>query len=377
MKLKYKIVTYSPEGLDEELLDKEKDGVKYLSKKAFDKAAEDGLEYRIVGKTRLKEAEEDDKKVLTVGEKRYLLEECRLTRLVGYIPVGDGGFVEYRQTLIPILILLFLLLAAGIGLLAFLLKPEPIPALQPDYELAEPDTNQTPLVEEVTNSRTMVITLPQGDVKFRETFLDFANEQLRIQKKEYAETLYTGSLHLTAYMTKKSEEYLVFDDTVEISEGALPETFIDFLIQKTELVTGIYEGRLLLNYGEAGTLESPLSVIVRNRAGGTMDIGFQDTVYINRSTGDISLYYQSGFTATHDTILQLILDKNEEEYLMAESGIVQPGNAITYMKLLDGAAERLSSGGYSGKLRLYFYSENRNAAATDLNTDIEVKIRVQ
>lgn len=377
MKLKYKIVTYSPEGLDEELLDKEKDGVKYLSKKAFDKAAEDGLEYRIVGKTRLKEAEEDDEKVLTVREKRYLLEEGSLTRVVGYIPVGDGGFVEYRQTLIPILILLFLLLAAGIGLLAFLLKPEPIPALEPDYELSEPDDNQTPLVEEVTNSRTMVITLPQGDVKFRETFLDFANEQLRIQKKEYAETLYTGSLHLTAYMTKESEEYLVFDDTVEISEGALPETFIDFLIQKTELVTGIYEGRLLLNYGEAGTLESPLSVIIRNRAGGTMDIGFQNTVYINRSTGDISLYYQSGFTATHDTILQLILDKNGEEYLMAESGIVQPGNAITYMKLLDGAAERLSSGGYSGKLRLYFYSENRNAAATDLNTDIEVKIRVQ
>lgn len=378
MKLKYRIFTYSAEGLDEGLLDKQVDDLKYLSKKSFRQAVDDGLEYRIVGKTRLKEAEDkDDDKLLTFGDKKYQVDKCTLTRVVGYIPVGDGGFVEYRKTLLPFLILLFLMLVAGIGFLAYLLRPEPIPVLQPDYELAEPDTNQTTLIEEVTNSRTMVITLPQGDVRFREAFLDLANEQLRIQRKEYAQDLYSGSLHLTAYMTKEAEEYLVFDDTVELSEGELPETFIDFLMQKTELVTGIYEGRLLLDYGETGTLESPLSVIVRNRAGGTMDIGFQDTVYINRSTGDISLYYQAGFTATHDTILQLILDKNGEEYLMAESGIVQPGNAITYMKLLDGAAERLSSGGYSGKLRLYFYSEDRKAAATDLNTDIEVKIRVQ
>lgn len=375
MKLKYKIVTYSPEGLDEELLDKEKYGVKYLSKKAFDKAAEDGLEYRIVGKTRLKEAEKDDEKVLNVGEKRYLLEECRLTRLVGYIPVGYGGFVEYRQTLIPIIILLFLLLAAGIGLLAFLLKPEPIPVLQPDYELAEIDQNQTPNSETV-NGNTLIIMLPEGDLELKDPILTFWNEKLRSNEQEYSEDCFFGTQSMKIYMTKDEQEYLIFDDRVTLSDGALQEVFLDYLIQKTELVNGVYDGRIELDYGSLGILKEPLTVVISSRRGGTMEIGFSEYADVDRKTGEVTFLFSSGVTASHETILQLILDKNGEEYLLAQSGIIEVNSTLTRMELIEGAAERLTPGGYTGRLRLNFYNKERNEADTDLNTDINIKIRI-
>lgn len=376
MKLKYKIVTYSPEGLDEGLLDQEKDGMKYLSKKAFDKAADDGLEYRIVGKTRLKEAGEDDEKVLTVGEKRYLLEDGSLTRVVGYIPVGDGGFVEYRKSVLLLLILLIGLVSVGIlwGLVKLKEKP-PAEILAPDFDNLTVDENQESVVE-TSLAHTMIITVPEGDVEFMEQLLDFENEQLRMKEAEYEENAYSGTLHMTAYFTKEEEEYLVFDADVTVADGALQEAFIDYLIQKTELVSNIYDGRLILDYGQAGKIEEPLTLVVRNRYGGTVGISFSPEVDINRQTKDVTLYYRVDQTATHDTVLQLILDKNGEEYLLAESGLIQPGHAVSHMTLSEEAAGMLTSGGYSGRLRVTYFDEEHAQSDDNVNTDIAVTINV-
>lgn len=375
MKLKYKIVTYSPEGLDEELLDKEKDGVKYLSKKAFDKAAEDGLEYRIVGKTRLKEAGEDDEKVLTVGEKRYLLEDGRLTRLVGYIPVGDGGFVEYRKTLLPFLLIIFALLGVLICGIVLAMQPKRSPVVQPDYELVEQDESQIP-IEVVRNIHMMVITLPQGDITFDGAFFDFANEAARAESAQFSEAPYSGTLHMKAWRNAGSDT-LIFDDTLQVNNGEVAKTQIDFTIQKAELIPGVYDGTVELTYADGSVLTEALTVVIRSRSSGSMGIGFAPEVSVNRTTGTVSCYYEVDYTGTHDTIVQLILDKNDEEFLLAESGIVTPGHSVTHMSLKDGVVDRVVRGEYSGRLRLNFYSPDGKTPETNLNTDIEVKIHIQ
>ena len=95
---------YSLDETIKSYLDGEKNGLKYIKKKTFDKAVDDGkLTYNISGKTVLKKADPDNKeqRILRVSENEtYALSNCKLTQLVGYIPVGDGVFVEYRRELL-------------------------------------------------------------------------------------------------------------------------------------------------------------------------------------------------------------------------------------------------------------------------------------
>lgn len=375
--MKPRIFTYSAKGLDENLLDKQAQDLKYLSKKSFKQAVNNGLEYRIAGKTRLKEAEDkDDGRLLVFGGKKYRLEKCTLTRIVGYIPVGDGSFVEYRQSLIPLLLLLAAILAAAICCVLLLNRKAPAEILTPDYELTEEDEYQISLDDVISADFMMVINLPQGDIEVNSPILSFENEQLRLDGKEYQKEAFSGNLHMTAYMYQDGQEYLVFDDGVTLTNGELQGAFIDYLIQKTELIAGAYSGRILLDYGNSNKLESSLGIIIRNRAGGSMGITFSDEVNIDRASGSVTMEYSEDIAASHDTIVQLILTKGEEEILLAQSGVVKPGHALEQMKLLDGVAQTLTPGGYFGNLRLNFYALDRDEAITDLYTNIAVKIYV-
>lgn len=106
--------------LNGHLLDGEKGGFKYIKKRTFDQAVEEGaLTYNVVGRTTLKQPTQEDKKILVVSQdEKYALTQCQLTRIVGYIPLDNGTFVEYRQFnfVIPIV---FGLGVVAIGSIAF------------------------------------------------------------------------------------------------------------------------------------------------------------------------------------------------------------------------------------------------------------------
>lgn len=375
MQTKQRIFVYNPADVDAALLDKSHADLRYIAKKTYDRALEEGRAFRIVGKTTLRKVDGAYNKSLCVGDAQYAAEAGGFTYTAGFIPVGGDAVLEYRKSLLPFLLVFLALLAALISGIVLVMQPKRSPVIQPDYELVEEDEAQTP-IEEIRNAHMMIITLPQGDITFDGTFFDYSNEKARADASEFKETPFTGSVHLKVWRNI-GYDTLIFDDSVRVKNGAAAEAFLNFDIQKAELDPGVYDGTMEFDYGEGNVLTQPLTVVVRNRNSGSMGIGFAPEVTVNRTNGAVTCYYEVDYTGTHDTILQLILDKNGEEFLLAESGIVTPGHSVTRLNLRDGVVDRVARGVYSGRLRLNFYSPGGKTAETNLNSDIEVKIRIQ
>ena len=91
-----------------------------------------------------------------------------------------------------------------------------------------------------------------------------------------------------------------------------------------------------------------------NEGGGSVTIAFMDTITYNPATGQLSLFYQNPGASTHNVVVQVILVRGEEEYLLSQSGILEPGYQVTSLQASEDAPQ-LSPGGYEGKLRLLFY----------------------
>lgn len=375
MQTKSRVFIYNPADVPAGLLDKSAGAVRYIAKRTFYRAVDDGLSCRIVGRTALKAAAGNYNKTFTAGENHYLAEAKGPTYVAGFIPVGGDAVIEYRKSLIPFLLIFLALLGALIAGIVRSLQPKQSPVIQPDYDLVEVDEAQEAL-QETRNAHMMIITLPQGDITFDGTFFDYANEKARAESAEFKENPFTGSVHLKAWRNVGFDT-LVFDDVLHIAQGKADETFLDFAIQRAELTTGSYDGTLELTYGDGQVLTEALTVVIRNRNSGAMGIGFAPEVDVNRTTGSVTCYYEVDYTGTHDTILQLILDKNGEEFLLAESGVVTPGHSVTRLTLKDGVVDRVVKGVYSGRLRLNFYSPGGEVAETNLNTDINVQIRIR
>ena len=109
--------------------------------------------------------------------------------------------------------------------------------------------------------------------------------------------------------------------------------------------------------------------------GGSVSMSFMDKVTYNLSTGQISLYYQNPHASTHNVVVQVILTHGEDEYLLAESGVLKAGYQVTSLEV-DKNAPQLSAGGYNGKLRLLFYDPETGERAI-VDTDIPCTITVK
>ena len=108
---------------------------------------------------------------------------------------------------------------------------------------------------------------------------------------------------------------------------------------------------------------------VVSNGGGSVTISFMDNVTYSLSTGELSLYYQNPNASTHNVVVQVILENGEDEYLLAQSGILTPGQQA------DAGAPQLSVGGYNGKLKLLFYDPETGERAI-VDTDIPCTVSV-
>lgn len=109
--------------------------------------------------------------------------------------------------------------------------------------------------------------------------------------------------------------------------------------------------------------------------GGSVTITFMGDMHYSLSTRTLSLCYQNPRSSTHSVVVQVILTSGGSEYLLAQSGIVQPGYQITSLAAAE-QAPQLSPGGYIGKLKLLFYDPVTGQQAI-VDTDIPCTIVVQ
>ena len=117
-------------------------------------------------------------------------------------------------------------------------------------------------------------------------------------------------------------------------------------------------------------------------SGGKVGLSYSDKVSYSMADGTVSLKFANPGASTEAMVLQIIVygSINEttgkpDEYLLAESGVLPPGYYVEQLSATVEEGVTLTTGVYSGVMRILFYNEETGERAV-VNTDIPVSITV-
>jgi len=85
--------------------------------------------------------------------------------------------------------------------------------------------------------------------------------------------------------------------------------------------------------------------------GGAVDIIFGEDMEIDLSKDIISFSFGNPKKSNHDMLIQIVI----QESLVAESGMIQPGNRVSVLNLHEDIKNKLIAGLYDGEIRVYLY----------------------
>lgn len=119
-----------------------------------------------------------------------------------------------------------------------------------------------------------------------------------------------------------------------------------------------------LGDGKDAKLEQP-------EGGGAVSLTYAKEVTVELSRKSASLLFANPTKSNRDMVLQLVID----DVVILQSGRLTPGNKVSTLALLDGAARRLSAGGYNGKFVVLYYDCVSGEKAM-VNTEIPVSVTV-
>ena len=122
--------------------------------------------------------------------------------------------------------------------------------------------------------------------------------------------------------------------------------------------------------GDTGAPETPEVP----QGGGSMSLIYSDQVSVDLATGKVGLFYQNPSESTHSIVVQIIIQRGEDQYLVAESGAIDPGFMLTDLTLSDDL--QLAPGVYEGLLKLLFFDRATGERAV-VDTNIPADITVQ
>ncbi len=106
--------------------------------------------------------------------------------------------------------------------------------------------------------------------------------------------------------------------------------------------------------------------------GGAISLQYTNSVLIDLSDNKAVLYYANPGKSTQDIVLQIVI----RDVILAQSGKIVPGNRISSLELLDGAAAKLSEGVYNGKFVFLSYDPQTGEKAM-VNTEAVITVTVQ
>lgn len=105
--------------------------------------------------------------------------------------------------------------------------------------------------------------------------------------------------------------------------------------------------------------------------GGAVSLIYATDVTIHLSTEQVTLMFANPGKSTQDMVVQVVI----QDTVLVQSGRLAPGKQMTTLDLLDGAAEKLSVGGYEGKFVILYYDTETGEKAI-VNTEIPVTVSV-
>lgn len=93
------------------------------------------------------------------------------------------------------------------------------------------------------------------------------------------------------------------------------------------------------------------SKLDKPEGGGAVGLTYMPEVTIDLSDETATFMFQNPNRSNSDIVLQIVI----QDEILGQSGKLVPGKQLTSMELLDGAANKLSVGGYDGKFIILFY----------------------
>ncbi len=107
--------------------------------------------------------------------------------------------------------------------------------------------------------------------------------------------------------------------------------------------------------------------------GGAVSLSYSNVVLVDSEKKNIKMYFKNPIQSRESTVLEIVVDQNDKEYILAKSDLLPPGYALYNMNLT--STLKLPKGGYEGKFRLTYYNEETGVKQI-VNTEIEVSIEV-
>lgn len=123
--------------------------------------------------------------------------------------------------------------------------------------------------------------------------------------------------------------------------------------------------------GDGGSQEKPETP----QGGGSVSLVYSDQVTLDAGTGLVTLYYQNPSRSIQNVVVQVVLESGEDEFLLAQSGRLEPGFMVTSLARDEGFDAKLSPGGYKGHFNLLFYDPDTGERAV-VDTRIPITIQV-
>jgi|GEM_PF-1511745 len=103
-------------------------------------------------------------------------------------------------------------------------------------------------------------------------------------------------------------------------------------------------------------------------------IVFSDGALVNVAEKAVTLYYSHDAAATHNCRVELYLSGKNEDLLVAQSGIIPPGNELTVMPLAAKNAQLPSDGSYEGYLLIIYLGTDGKTGDTNVQLPQTVTI---
>lgn len=105
--------------------------------------------------------------------------------------------------------------------------------------------------------------------------------------------------------------------------------------------------------------------------GSSVSLTYSNKVTIDLSDKAASLYFANPGKSNQDMMLQISI----QDTVILQSGILNPGQQVKLLDLLEGAEEQLAVGGYEGKFVVLYYDPASGEKAM-VNTEIPITINV-
>ena len=110
--------------------------------------------------------------------------------------------------------------------------------------------------------------------------------------------------------------------------------------------------------------------------GGSLTLVFTLKAEVNLATGDIAITYENPNSSTHNIMLDLYIISGGQEYLIARSGLVEPGYSLTALQLAEDAPV-ISEGIYAGLFRIHSFDPltGEQASVVPEVPDVEITVK--